>query len=142
YLDQLQKRIMVHKENWLADELINELAWFFRILAIEIKSTAFSSLKTNCNAYIRQLIGEHAEKKLTELVPDKIFYHVQPEMMKLEFFDQQELWKIMSDSTLKDENNRLDVKSLKNRLINEVKMVSLQIGVVQTNQLYAEIDKI
>jgi len=138
YLASLQKKISINKENWLLDENISEIAWFFRILAIEIKTTSESNLKSYCNSYTRMLLDEN---KLTNLIPDKIFTHTSPESPKWEFFDNDELWKTMTEFTDK-EGNLINIKMLRSKLANEVKMVNLQIGVLQTNIIQTEIDKI
>lgn len=138
YLAGLQKKISMNKESWLLDENISEIAWFFRILAIEIKTTSENNLKSYCNSYTRMLLDE---KKLTNLIPDKIFVHSSPEMPKWEFFDNEELWKTMSEFASKD-GNLINIKLLRNKLANEVKMVNTQIGILQTNLIQSEIDKI
>ena len=137
YLASLQKKISINKESWLLDENISEIAWFFRILAIEIKTTSESNLKSYCNSYTRLLLDE---RKLTDLIPDKIFLHSTPDSPKWEFFDNDELWKTMGEFTTKD--CLINIKMLRNKLTNEVKMVNLQIGVLQTNLIQSEIDQI
>lgn len=139
YLASLQKRITnFDKENWLLDENISEVAWFFRILAIEIKTTSESNLKSYCNSYTKMLVDE---KKLTNLIPNKIFVHSQLDVPSWEYFDNEELWKTMGEFTCKD-NNLINIKLLRNKLANEIKTVNLQIGVIQTNLIQTEIDRI
>ncbi|XP_074596167.1 nuclear pore complex protein Nup205 [Brevipalpus obovatus] len=128
-------------QSFVTKENLAEVAWFLKILAIEIKTTTDNQLKTNRDSYIRTLLGENGEIKVTDLIPSTIFTHQHPEMSRWEFFDSNELWRTFSDVTSTAENV-IDVRALHQKLLEEVNTVGSQLGIVQTNMIQTEIQGI
>ncbi|RWS05194.1 nuclear pore complex protein Nup205-like protein, partial [Dinothrombium tinctorium] len=141
YLDVLRRNQVSNSTNWLNENNIVELSWFWKVLAIEIKITTQSNLKSHYNAYVKQLVGEKGRKKLTELLPKKIFIHSHPTAPIWEYFDAKELWKTISECT-SENGGLIDIKLLHSKLINEIRLVGPQLGVVQTGVIQGEIQKI
>ncbi|XP_015794994.1 nuclear pore complex protein Nup205 [Tetranychus urticae] len=140
-LDNLQQQRTAKPGKWLNRRNVSEFAWFMRILAIELKTTAENNLKSNRDSYIKKILGEQGDKKLVDLVTDMIFKHQHPEMSQWEFFDSNELWKTFSECS-SPPDNVVDIKILHQKLLSEVNMVGLQLGVVQTNMIQNEIQMI
>ncbi|RWS24745.1 nuclear pore complex protein Nup205-like protein, partial [Leptotrombidium deliense] len=141
YLDVLQKRQDQLPSTWLNESNIGEISWFWRLLSIELKITTENHLKSHSNSYLKQLLGEKAKKKLTDLVPKDIFEHSHPDTPNWEYFDTTQLWKTISECT-SESGDPIDVKQLHQKLINEIRLVGPQLGVVQTGVIQTEIHKI
>lgn len=128
------------KESSLDSETLAELAWFWKILAIEIKATTDGQIRSTRNFYIQTLLGDKGENNLTDLLPAAIFHHQHPEMPRWECFDSGEMRKTFVEVTMQD--HAIDIQSLHQKLLEEVNTVGNQLGVMQTNLLQNEIQEV
>ena len=119
--------------------LLPEIPLFWKLLATELKTVTDSSLKSYANSYIRLLLGSDGNKKLLDLVPSSIFTHLYPEMPSWEYFDSKELWNTITSCS---EDGVVDIKSLHQSILNEVRQFSSQLGSNQAGSIHNEIKSI
>lgn len=132
------ERILSDEEIERTNVLLSEQTCFLKILTIEIKSTAQQNLKSYCSAYTNFLLMDSKKRFLFNLLTDDVFKHEHPAAPTLEFFEIKEILKAVSECTT-TENSAIDLKTLHQRLTDEVKTVASQLGVIQTKQVQEEI---
>lgn len=141
YLQNWKKKLDLEPNFFVEKSLLSEYSYFLQILSIEIKSTAGQNLKSYCSAYINFLLSDSKKRFLLLILSSNLFEHTSPTSPTLEYFELKEILKAISDSTM-SESATIDLKILHQRLINEVKTVSSQLGLIQKKQVYDEINLI
>lgn len=121
------------------DKLAPKTPLFWKLLAAELKTVTDSCLKSYANTYIRLLLGPDGDKKLLDIIPRSVFTHSYPEMPSWEYFDGKELWNTISSCS---EDGVVDVKSLHQNILHEVRQFSSQLGASQAGSIQNEIRSI
>lgn len=118
---------------------MDEIIWFMRLLAVEIKLSCERNMKSIATNHLNLLLSEKP-RKLMELLPNSICGHTHPPMPNWECFDNDELWKIIAERA--DGKAIIDLKELHRKLSGEVKLINLHLGSTQKNLIRDEITEI
>lgn len=121
YLKNLFKLFETETINYVLCSRIDEVIWFMRLLAIEIKLSCERNMKSIASNHLNLLLSEKP-RKLLELLPNSICQHSHPIMPNWECFDNDELWKIIADRA--DGRAIIDLKELRDKLNSEVKLIN------------------
>lgn len=139
YLRNLFKIFVPERMADLLESRVDEIIWFMRLLAIEIKLSCERNMKSIATNHMNLLLSEKP-RKLLELLPKVICGHTHPPMPNWECFDNDELWKIIAERA--DGRAIIDLKDLNKKLSGEVKLINLHLGSAQKNLIKDEIAEI
>lgn len=139
YLKNLFKIFSSHTTIGVLDHRIEEITWFMRMLAVEIKLSFERNMKSIATNHLNLLLSEKP-RKLLELLPDYVCGHSHPPMPNWECFDNDELWGIIAERA--DGRAIIDLKDLHRKLTGEVKMINIHLGSAQKDLIRDEIAEI
>ncbi|CAG2110411.1 unnamed protein product, partial [Medioppia subpectinata] len=120
--------------------ILQEMTYFLRILTIDIKITSEQNLKSHCASYVNFLFTETKRGRILDLLSPILFSHSHPVLPNLEFFEQKGLWKAINECSTATKS--VDLKALHQRLLNEIRLIGPQLGVIQTNLVRNELKTI
>jgi len=118
---------------------LDEITWFMRLLAVEIKLSCERNMKSIATNHLNILLSEKP-RKLIQLLPNYVCGHSHPPMPNWECFDNDELWNIIAERA--DGRAIIDLKDLHRKLTGEVKMINIHLGSSQKNLIRDEISEI
>lgn len=139
YLKNLFNMFSKESITGLLESRIDEVIWFMRLLAIEIKLSCERNMKSIATNHMNVLLSEKP-RKLLELLPKLICGHTHPPMPNWDCFDNDELWKIIAERA--DGSAIIDLKDLNKKLSGEAKLINLHLGSAQKNLIKDEIAEI
>lgn len=139
YLKNLFKLFNTDTISYVLETRMDEIIWFMRLLAVEIKLSCERNMKSIANNHLNPLLSEKP-RKLLELLPNFMCGHTHPPMPNWECFDNDELWKIIAERA--DGRAIIDLKDLHRKLSGEVKLINIHLGSTQKNLIRDEITEI
>jgi len=139
YLKNLFKLIGTETLNVVLESRLEEIIWFMKLLAVEIKLSCERNMKSIAANHLNLLLADKP-RKLLELLPNSMCGHTHPPMPNWDCFDNDELWKIIAERA--DGRAIIDLKELHRKLSNEVKLINLHLGSTQKNLIRDEITEI
>ncbi|KPM09118.1 nuclear pore complex protein Nup205-like protein [Sarcoptes scabiei] len=128
------------KSQEIIGNLIDEMTYFMKILAIDIRITSEQKLKSYYSSFINFLLKKTKKSRIIGFLYEFIFEHEYPTMQNFDYFDVKELGNIIEDSLNAD--NTIDLPLLHQKLCNEISTVGNQIALSSSGILREEINKI
>ena len=139
YLKNLFKLFSSDTVIGVLETRIDEMTWFLKLLAIDIKLSVERNMKSIATSHLNLLLSEKP-RKLLELLPNYICGHSHPPMPNWECFDNDELWSLIAERA--DCGAIIDLKDLHRKLTGEVKIIYAHLGSAQRNLARDETNEI
>lgn len=129
-----------YSQNQIIEDLLCEMTYFMKILAIDIRITSDQKLKSYYSLYVNFFFKETKKLRIIDFLYSFVFYHEHPQMQDFEYSDPKELMKTIGECLNAD--NSIDLPLLHRNLFNEIRSFGTQIGVASSGFLRDELNKI
>ena len=130
----------VYTEKQIIEDLLCEMTYFMKILAIDIRITSDQKLKSYYSMYVNFFFKETKKPRIIDFLYPFVFYHDHPVMENFEYSDSKELMKTIGECLNSD--NSIDMPLLHHKFFSEIRSFGAQMGVSSSGLLRDEMNKI